>query len=312
MNASDLVVETSELTRDFNGHVVVDDVSLTVGPGEVLALLGPNGAGKSTLLKLIAGLLMPSGGFACLWGQPCWIPSQTLSRVACVLDGLAPPASARVAEIFSLKSCVNDKFDHKLAAELCESHHIGPHQRWNTLSKGQKRWVLLVAALASQADLFLLDEPADGLDVATRREFYGLLRNQANERGVAVIVASHIIADVERIADDIAILMKGRVLLHSPLEQLREDVYEIEFPGDASSSLISPLAQVISCRRDGDRLLAVTRFRSPDLASQELPGELARHRVSLEDLYLACTQPKSTEDSFGTEEPNGVDSPVLQ
>lgn len=312
MNVSDHVVETSELTRDFNGHVVVNDVSVAVGPGEILALLGPNGAGKSTLLKLIAGLLMPSGGSACLWGQPCWIPSLELSRVACVLDGLAPPGSARVAEIFSLKSCVNERFDHKLAAELCETHQIRPSQRWHTLSKGQKRWVLLVAALASQADLFLLDEPADGLDVATRREFYGLLRNQANERGVAVIVASHIIADVERIADDIAILLNGGVILNSPLEQLREDVYEIEFRGDASSSLIAPFAQVISCRRDEDRLLAVIRFRSPHLAANELPGELARHRVSLEDLYLACTQPKSTEESFGTEEPHGVDSPVLQ
>ena len=291
MTDSNIVMETIDLTRDFGGKVVLEDVSLTVGTGEVLALLGPNGVGKSTLLKLISGLLMPSRGAAKLWGESCWPPSAEMYRVACVLDGMSPPSGTRVREIMSLKSCVSPRFDWKLATSLCEQHQISTASRWRTLSKGQKRWVLLVSAIASGADLLVLDEPADGLDVATRLELYGLLREQSNDRGVTSIIASHIIADVERIADDVVILANGRVRLHSPLEQLRDEVFEVELPLETDDSLISPMAEVISSRRASDALIAVIRFRSLHLAEQEFPGEISRRRVSLEDLYLAYTQP---------------------
>ena len=291
MTDSNIVMETIDLTRDFGGKVVLEDVSLTVGAGEILALLGPNGVGKSTLMKLISGLLMPSRGQAKLWGESSWPPSTEMYRVACVLDGMSPPSGTRVREIMSLKSCVSPRFDWKLATSLCEQHQISTASRWRTLSKGQKRWVLLVSAIASGADLLVLDEPADGLDVATRLELYGLLREQSNDRGVTSIIASHIIADVERIADDVVILANGRVRLHSPLEQLRDEVFEVELPLETDDSLISPMAEVISSRRASDALIAVIRFRSLHLAEQEFPGEISRRRVSLEDLYLAYTQP---------------------
>ena len=195
----------------------------------------------------------------------------------------------------SLKSCVSHRFDWKLATSLCEQHKISTASRWRTLSKGQRRWTLLVAALASGADLLLLDEPADGLDVATRRELYGLLREQANERGVTSIIASHIIADVERIADDVVILANGRVRLHSPLEQLRDEVFEVELPLETDNSAITPLAEIISSRKRDDVLIAVIRFRSLYLAEQEFPDEISRRRVSLEDLYLAYTQPQQPQ-----------------
>ncbi len=296
MTESNIVMKTIDLTRDFGGKVVLEDVSLTVGPGEILALLGPNGVGKSTLMKLISGLLMPSKGTAKLWGESCWPPSTEMYRVACVLDGMSPPSGTRVREIMSLKSCVSRRFDWKLATSLCEQHQISTASRWRALSKGQKRWTLLVAALASGADLLVLDEPADGLDVATRRELYGLLREQANDRGVTSIIASHIIADVERIADDVVILVNGRVRLHSPLEQLRDEVFEIELPVETDWSAITRLAEVISSRKSDDVLIAVVRFSSLQLTEQELPEEINRRRVSLEDLYLAYTQPQQLQE----------------
>jgi len=291
MIESSVVLEISELARDFGGRVVLDDVSLTVNAGEILALLGPNGVGKSTLLKLTAGLLKPSRGDARIWRRSCWLGSIDLHRVACVLDGATPPSRVRVREILDLKACVHPRFDRSLAQSLCEQHQIGLTSRWHTLSKGQKRWVLLVAALASEVELMLLDEPADGLDVATRRELYGLLRQQANDRGLTVVVASHIIADVERVADDIAILVQGRLRLHSPLEQLRDEACAIELHDESSLEALSTVAEVISSRRFDEHVLAVIRFRSPYLAEQELTGEIRRQPVSLEDLYLAYTQP---------------------
>lgn len=287
----EVVLETIDLARDFDGRVALNDVSLTVARGEVLALLGPNGVGKSTLMKLIAGLLKPSHGEARLWGSPCWPPSANLCRVGCVLDGMAPSAGVRVRDLLSLKQSATPTFDRALADSLCREHRIGLTSRWHTLSKGQKRWVLLAATLASGVELLLLDEPADGLDVATRRELYGLLRRQANQRGVTVVVASHVITDLERIADEVVILADGKVRLHSPLEQLRDEVWEVELGRDFSESAVTPLAEITSSRRTDEGTLAVIRFRSPHLADHLLPGEVARRRVSLEDLYLAYTLP---------------------
>lgn len=294
MNDANFVLETIGLGRDFAGRYAVEDVSLTVEKGNILALLGPNGVGKTTVMKLIAGLLMPSRGHAQIWGQPCRPVSTEMRRVACVLDGMSPPADVRVQEILNLKNCVTETFDRAFAASLCKAHRIDLSKRWHSLSKGQKRWVLLAAALASHAELLLLDEPADGLDVATRHELYGLLRQQANQRQTTVVVASHIITDVERIADDVAILADGRVRLHSPLEQLRDEICEVCLHPDVEISDITPLAEIISSQRTDDGIIAVIRFRSQHLAEQTVPGESHRRRISLEEMYLAYTQPHQT------------------
>ena len=223
-----------------------------------------------------------------------------MRRVASLLDGMSPPSTVRVRDLLALKSCVTHKFDHGLALSLCEQHQIGLSTRWHMLSKGQKRWVVLAAGLASRAELFLLDEPADGLDVSTRRELYGLLRGQANEQGISVVVASHIIADLERVADDVAILIKGQLRLHSPLETLRDETCEIEIRSDSFVSEITTLAEIVSSHRTDQGLLAVIRFRSPHLVEQRLPGEVNRRRLGLEELYLAYTQPTCATERLDT------------
>ena len=300
MNGSDIVLETVELTRDFDGHTALQGLNLTVGKGDILALAGPNGAGKSTLLKLVAGHLKPASGTALLWGKPCWPPTPDAARVSLVLDGAVPGGRALVRDLFSLRACVCQSFDRSLAVSLCEQHHIGLSNRWTGLSKGQRRWVLLATALASGAELLLLDEPADGLDVASRREFYGLLRKQANDRGVTIVLASHIMADIERVADDIVILVGGRLRLHSPIEQLRDEVREIQFHTDVSLDDISSLAEIIASHRVSNEIISVVRFRSPYLAEQTLPGEIGQRRIGLEELYLAYTASANSEGSVAS------------
>ena len=290
MNETENVVETVDLARDFGGHIALRDISLSLAKGDVLALLGPNGVGKSTLMKLMAGLLMPSRGSVRLWGQPSWPASAVACRVGCLLEG-EPPGDVRVRDLLALRNSVTRNFDRATAEADCARHGVDLASHWRSLSKGQRRWVLLACLLASGAELLLLDEPADGLDVATRRELYGRLRNLANERGVTIALASHIIADVERIADDVLILADGRVRLHSPLEQLRDEVFEIEVRGEFPVGMISQVAEIISERRVDDVSLYVVRFRSLNLAEQTLLGEVGRRRLGLEDLFLAYTEP---------------------
>ena len=284
------VLETIELSRDFDGQFAVQEISLSIRSGEILALLGPNGAGKSTLLKLLSGVIMPSRGRVTLWGENSWPPSSHFARVATVLDQATPPPGVPVKDLFALKSSVAKGFDFTLSRQLCDEHRISLDSPWGILSKGQRRWVLLVSAICSPAELLLFDEPADGLDVETRREFYGLIRRQANQMGRAVIVASHIVGDVERIADDVGILVGGRLRLLSSLEELRDETFEVEFSQGDSVDSFTDLAEVISSRETDEGGVAVVRFRSPSFADQTLPGEMRRRHLNLEELYLAYTQ----------------------
>ena len=293
---SHLVVETVDLHRNFGNTKALRGVSLTVPPHQVLALVGPNGAGKSTLLKLLLGHLVPTSGDARVWGHNTYPPAiQIAGRVASVCDGHQPPRGTTVQGILNLNQGAVARFDARLATELCCEREIGTNRFWHALSKGQRRWVLIAAAVASHADLYLLDEPADGLDPTARRRLYGLLRELADEQGATVIVASHILSDIERSADHIAVLIQGRLYLSISLEQMREEVREIEVTRDFDTDDLPAGVELLVQRELGSSRLLWVRHHELLHVENSLPDEIQRRSVGLDDLYAALTsQPDST------------------
>ncbi|MDA1051731.1 MAG: ABC transporter ATP-binding protein [Planctomycetota bacterium] len=292
-------IEITDLVREFGTLRAVDKVSLEVAAGQILALLGPNGAGKTTLLRILAGLLAPTAGESRVLDRQSFPPCPSVAgRIGCLIDGVEPPGGVRVCQILDLKASASLGFDRRRAKQLCEAHEIGLNRRWRSLSKGQKRWVLAVSCLVAGAEVLLLDEPADGLDPSARHELYGLLREEANERDAAVIVASHILSDVERVADEVAILRRGRVQLRGNLEDLRERVREVEFATDASPS-IPPGARPLGHDDDSGTLWLV--YDNAADADSPLPGELQRRTVNLERLYLAITEHREKPEPDGSD-----------
>lgn len=285
-------VRIESLCRDFGRLRALDGVSLKIPQGEIVALVGPNGAGKTTLLKLLAGLLQPTSGEARLWDIPTFPPARAaLGRLACLLDGCEPPRPVRIRDLVSLKAGAVSEFDRSLANSLFEKRGLGPKRRWHTLSKGQKRWVLAVLAIASHADLLLLDEPADGLDPAARRDLYGLLRGVVDERQTTVLLASHILADVERVADRVVFVDRGQVRLDESLETLREEVREVELDTRIGSADHLPhAAELLGCRETPGGTLVWLRYRDVGRIDEPLAGEIHRRSVGLEDLYLAVME----------------------
>ncbi|MFT5470139.1 MAG: ABC-2 type transport system ATP-binding protein [Verrucomicrobiales bacterium] len=266
------VIETIGLSRDYGGRTGVDQINLKIESGRVVALLGPNGAGKTTLLKLIAGVLEPGAG-------TCRVNSPT---VVSSIDGHEPPGVATAEQIFSLQAAATPSFDRKFAQQLLEDR-APLNIEFGSLSKGQKRLVLSATNLASRAKLILLDEPADGVDPAGRRELFGQIRSIANDTGAAILVATHILEDVERVADDIAIIQAGKLRLFAPLEDLREQVRELEVPSD-----FKPPAEVDVLHRS-DGFLTIRCPNDWDATSSSLPQSVVNRAVSLSDLYIAVT-----------------------
>ncbi len=166
------------------------------------------------------------------------------------------------------------------------------------LSKGQRRWVLASLALASRPDLLLMDEPAEGLDPTARRELFDLLREFVNTTSTTVVISSHILSDLERVADEIVVMQHGRILLHDALETLREEIVELELPENCPEpewfqSVHDETVQVIARKQSGGlpRLWLRVRERNSgdSTVHDKLRGLGQLHRVNLESLYLALT-----------------------
>lgn len=287
-------IQASGLGRDFGATRVLKNVSMSIPTGSVCALLGQNGAGKTTLLKLLMGLIQATAGVSSVLDDQGW-PRQmrTLSRVGCLLDGFEPTGATRIRHLQDLSRAASPQFDTLHARRLLDSHGLAPSRRWSTLSKGQKRWVLLALMLCRQCDVLLLDEPADGLDPQSRIELYQLIRQQANDRNITALIATHVITDIERVADQVCILHEHSIQLQADLEELREQVQVIQF--DASrppGPLPAGVEQVHKEDRDGVRLWV--RDRANALGPTTLGNEIRRRKPNLEELFLAITGSQAT------------------
>ncbi|MGZ0164826.1 MAG: ATP-binding cassette domain-containing protein [Planctomycetales bacterium] len=289
-------VETVGLSRHFGDIQALRELSLTIPRGQVTALVGPNGSGKTTLLKLLLGHLAPTSGEARLWGRAAYPvkandPGDTTGagRVTCLLDRYEPPFGTTVRAILKLQRCAAAEFDWELAEQLCGEQNIRLSRLWHRLSKGQRRWILATAALASRADLYLLDEPADGLDPTARRRMYGLMKQQALQNDATVVVASHILEDLERCADHVAILVKGELRMSASLERMRDEVREIEISADFNSDLLPPGVQILARRETGDTAVLWLWHHEQLSVDDCIPGEIQRRKVGLTALYFALT-----------------------
>jgi ABC-2 type transport system ATP-binding protein len=291
---SDHVVRTVELRRHFGTVRALDGLSLDVSKGTILTLLGPNGAGKTTLLRILMGLIEPTGGQAFVLGSPARSqPAGGAGRVAYVGDRCEPPDWATPALLEGVQAGASRTFERTLFRECCKRRGLSPKRPYGALSKGQRRWVLTSLALACRPELVLLDEPADGLDPAARKALYDALRDHVNECEATAVVTTHVIADVERIADDVAIMMAGRSVLHGPLDDLRENIRQVEMSGGISPPDLSDQVSILGRGRLGGASVVWIKNNGglDDDGLRRLLGPDATVRnVGLETLYLAIAE----------------------
>jgi ABC-2 type transport system ATP-binding protein len=290
---SEHTVQTTELGRDFGEEKALDGLNLSVPRGTILTLLGPNGAGKTTLLRVLMGLIEPTRGQALVLGESSRSRSaETAHQVAYVGDRCEPANWATVAMLEGLQADASKTFDRALFRDYCKRRELSPKRPYGSLSKGQRRWVLTSLALAGRPELILLDEPADGLDPAARKALYEAVRDHVNEADATAIVTTHIIGDVERIADEVAIIDAGRLVLHAPLEDLRDRVRQVEIPANGSPPDVSGIASVLGCvQLGGTHIVWIKRNGLDDDEIRRRLGDAVTIRyVGLETLYLAIAE----------------------
>ena len=214
------ILECKGLTKRFKAVTALDRVDLSVEPGRVVGLLGPNGSGKTTLIKLATGLLTPTEGEILIEGlRP---GPETKAEVAYLPDRdfLADWMTAE-QQIRFFADFYRD-FDADKATEMLLRLGVDPRQQFKQLSKGTREKVQLILVMSRQARLYLLDEPIGGVDPATRDYILStIIRNYNPE--AAVVLSTHLIADVEQVLDDVIFLQNGHIALHASADSVREE-----------------------------------------------------------------------------------------
>jgi ABC-2 type transport system ATP-binding protein len=290
------VIEVAGLRKAFGKTVALDGLDLTVSAGEVHGFLGPNGAGKTTTIRVLLGLLRAEGGTARLLGGDPWRSAVELHRRIAYVPGevtLWPTLTG--GEVIDLLGKLRGGLDSKRRAELLERFDLDPTQKTRAYSKGNRQKVALVAALASDAELLLLDEPTAGLDPLMEAVF----RQCAEEErasGRTILLSSHILSEVEALCDRVTIIRAGRTVETGTLAELRhltrtsiaaelaaQPTGLAELPG-VHDLVIDPGedgGSRVRCEADSDRLQDVL-----ELLVQARVRTLTSQPPTLEELFL--------------------------
>jgi ABC-2 type transport system ATP-binding protein len=295
----DPVIDVSGLTKGFGGKVAVHRLNLAVPQGSIFALLGDNGAGKTTTIRMLTGLLRPDAGQATILGQDCWAAAARLRhRVGYVPERPKFYDWMTVAEIGWFTAGFYPPGFLPRYEQLAAQFRLEAKARLKTLSKGQYAKVALALALAPDPEVLLLDEPTSGLDLFVRREFLASMVGLAGE-GRTILISSHQVAEVERIASHVAFLAEGRLLLTATAEELRQRVVRVRLRCETHPPDPSSLGTVLERNGSGSEWQAV--IQDPDRraveALQSAPGisDFEETPLPLEEVYLALLGRKEAQ-----------------
>ncbi len=284
-------IVTSGLVKTFGATRALDGLDLTVSTGEVHGFLGPNGAGKSTTIRVLLGLLRADSGEVSLLGGDPWRDAVALHRRLAYVPGdveLWPNLTG--GEAIDLLGRLRGGLDRRRRDELIERFDLDPRKKGRTYSKGNRQKVAIVAALASDAELLLLDEPTAGLDPLMESVFQDII-NQMKAEGRTVLLSSHILAQVEKLADTISIIRQGRIVQSGSLVEMRHLTRTtIEAVTAAPATGLASLGGVHDLDVDDGRVRFAVDGEYLDAAVKHLSGfgirSLTSHPPTLEELML--------------------------
>ncbi|MFD1363582.1 ABC transporter ATP-binding protein [Lentibacillus salinarum] len=216
------VLKTENLTKRFGNVKAVDGINIEVQKGEVHGFIGPNGAGKSTTIRVLLGMLKATSGSASIFGKDVWKDAVDVhKRIAYVPGDVNLWPNLTGGEVIDLfMKLRGGTMNQERREELVEMFNFDPSKKCRTYSKGNRQKVSLIAAFASEADLYILDEPTSGLDPLMERTFQACVMEARNE-GKSILLSSHILSEVERLCDRVGIIRDGKMIESGSLDELR-------------------------------------------------------------------------------------------
>ncbi|GAA4244506.1 ABC transporter ATP-binding protein [Dactylosporangium darangshiense] len=299
------MIQVESLSKRYGRHTAVDRISFTVQPGQVCALLGPNGAGKTSTMRVLVGLSTPTDGRVSILGEPVGLGAAVLRRVGVLIDGAAfVPHLSGLANLRLLWSATGRTWPPPALDDALNLAGLGDalSRKMRRYSMGMKQRLMLAQALMRAPDVLVLDEPANGLDPAEVRALRGHLARLA-ETGVAVLISSHQLAEVQQVATHAVVMDRGRLVAEGPLGELLGDTDTLRFEVDALDRAVAVLRDLPGitavATRDGEAVVTAPGVPASDLVQSLVTAGIrvaGVHRTgrSLEDAFLAMTEPTSS------------------
>lgn len=293
----DSVISVSRLTVTFPGCEALQEVDLQVPRGTVFALLGENGAGKTTLIQTLTGFLKPTAGSCRVLGfDPTTDALEIRRRVGYVADAPALYDWMRVGEIGWFAASFYEAGFLERYREAIDRYEVSEERKIRHLSRGQRAKVALALALAHDPELLILDEPTSGLDPLVRREFLESMLDRV-ATGRTVLLSSHQISEVERVADMVAILHQGKFQIVDSLSHLRETIREVTISLDdplAELPQLPPPTDVLSDQTEGRQRRMIVQGMTDDgvecwKARPGISSVRTRH-ATLDEVFAACVR----------------------
>ena len=301
------VIVTHRLTKYYDAHCAVDSLNLRVAQGTVYGLLGRNGAGKTTAIKMLLGMAHPSYGRAEVSAKtPPQLRPETRARIAYLAEGHPLYRWMTIGQAVRFTRAFYERWNQQLLEQILDHFELSPKRRIRRLSRGQQAQVALALAVATDPELLILDDPTLGLDTVVRRDFLESLIQIIQRRGRTILFSSHILGDVERVADRIGILVDGVLRVDCPTDHFKESVRKVvlEFDGEPPELPACPRpGQLPAGRPQVGAGRGRFQRRAPAVVRFAPPRAIEVIDFNLEDAFIEYTRgPRRSLPIFATEE----------
>ncbi|MEO8314930.1 MAG: ABC transporter ATP-binding protein [Pseudomonadota bacterium] len=289
--AKHTVISTHDLGKQIDGRTVLRDISVDVPAGEVIGIIGKNGAGKSTLFDLLLGFAVPTSGYSFVFDELSKsLPARVKARI-----GFVPQQDELIgvltgAQQLALIASLHDHWDEDLIDRLAREWEVPLDRRISKLSGGERQKLSTLCALGHRPDLLVLDEPASSLDPLARRQYMRAILDIASDSSRTLIYATHIVSDLERVANRIWVLRQGQLVWQGGLDELKESVVrlrlrsdsnidaQLRLPNQLQKSVAGPVATFVVSGWSADQ-------RAP--LAEQLGMEVEVELLGLEEIFLA-------------------------
>lgn len=290
---SETAIQIRGLVKYFGRRCVLKGIDLAIPKGSIYGLLGRNGVGKTTMIRILLGLDSSTRGSTSLLGQDSQaLSSQTKARVGYVAEGHHLIQGYRVERLIRLCRALSPTWNEAFFDHLAKTFRLPLDRKVKALSAGMRAQLNLALAMAADPEVLILDDPTLGLDTVARRQFLELAIDLIQKDDKTILFSSHILADVERIADRVGILVNGALVVDCDLEALKQRVTQVRVIFKESPPPAIPLTDVIRCETEGrEVLLTAANWTDQKRAMIEAlgPTECCEKHMNLEDIFLECT-----------------------
>jgi ABC-2 type transport system ATP-binding protein len=287
---TETILAARNLGKSFDSKPVLNDISASVAAGSVVGVLGKNGAGKTTLLEIALGFSPASSGSVALWGhESLSLPSSVKGRI-----GYVPQQDELISMIsgtqqIALNAALHKNWDQELIAKLAQEWEVPLNRRISALSGGERQKISVLLALGHRPDLLVLDEPLASLDPVARRQFLSQLLEITADQTRAVVFSSHIISDLERVANEVWILRQGNMAWQGDLDVLKESVVRLHLQARDKLPESLAIAHTLHEQVDGNTATISVSSWSSDAAAplaERLGVEVDVEPLDLEEIFL--------------------------